>query len=132
MKVLVTQRCDYMHCSPTGSSVHGILQARKLDWVAISSSGDLPDPGIEPGSSSLQADSLPSEPPEKEGGNEFSRDFLSVRLFTCINTLTLMTLPGAAWVHLTFQVGVWATGVLPYVEIRPVELEEQTQNCDLL
>ena len=29
------------------------------------SPGDLPDPGIEPGSPSLQADSLPSEPPRK-------------------------------------------------------------------
>ena len=36
-----------MDCSPPGSSVHGILQARILEWVAISSSGDLPDPGIE-------------------------------------------------------------------------------------
>ena len=34
--------------APPGSSVHGIFQARILDWVAISSSGDLPDPGIEP------------------------------------------------------------------------------------
>ena len=30
--------CDTMHCSPPGSSVHGILQARILEWVAISSS----------------------------------------------------------------------------------------------
>ena len=29
------------------------------------SPGDLPDPGIEPGSAALQADSLPSEPPGK-------------------------------------------------------------------
>ena len=29
--------CDPMNCSLPGSSVHGILQARKLDWVAISS-----------------------------------------------------------------------------------------------
>ena len=29
--------CDPMDCSPPGSSVHGILQARTLDWVAISS-----------------------------------------------------------------------------------------------
>ena len=28
----------------------GILQARNLDWVAMPSPGDLPDPGIEPGS----------------------------------------------------------------------------------
>ena len=30
-----------MDCSPPGSSVHGIFQARILEW-------DLPDPGIEP------------------------------------------------------------------------------------
>ena len=35
--------------SPPGSSVHGILQARILEWVAIPSPGDLPDAGIEPG-----------------------------------------------------------------------------------
>ena len=38
--VKVTQSCrtlcDPMDCSPPGSSVHGILQARKLEWVAIS------------------------------------------------------------------------------------------------
>ena len=31
-------RCNHMDCSPPGSSVHGILQARALEWVAISSS----------------------------------------------------------------------------------------------
>ena len=39
-KVLVTQSCPTlcypMHCSPPGSSVHGISQARILEWVAIS------------------------------------------------------------------------------------------------
>ena len=39
--------CDSMDCSPPGSSVHGILQARLLEWVAMPSSRDLPDPGIE-------------------------------------------------------------------------------------
>ena len=38
--------CDPMDCSPPGSSVHGIFQARILEWVAISSPGDLPDPGV--------------------------------------------------------------------------------------
>ena len=33
--------CDLMDCSPPGSSVHGILQARRLEWVAVSSSRDL-------------------------------------------------------------------------------------------
>ena len=40
--------CDTMDCSLPGSSVHGILQARMLEWVAISYSRDLPDPGIKP------------------------------------------------------------------------------------
>ena len=43
----------FMDCSPPGSSVLGILQARILEWVAISSAGDLPDPGTESLSSAL-------------------------------------------------------------------------------
>ena len=39
--------CDPMDCS-LGSSVHGIGQARILEWIAMPSPGDLPDPGIEP------------------------------------------------------------------------------------
>ena len=54
-----------MDCSLPGSSVHGILQARILEWVAIPFSGDLSDPAIKPRSPTLQADSLPSEPPGK-------------------------------------------------------------------
>ena len=40
LKVLVTQSClilcNPMDCSPPGSSIHGIFQARILEWVAIS------------------------------------------------------------------------------------------------
>ena len=43
-------------------TVHGILQARTLEWVAFSFSGDLPNPGIEPRSPALQVDSLLAEP----------------------------------------------------------------------
>ena len=35
--------CDSMDCSLSGSSVHGIFQARILEWVAISFSRDLPE-----------------------------------------------------------------------------------------
>ena len=49
--------------SPPGFSVHGILQARILEWVSFSSPGDLPDPGIEPGSPALRVDTLTSQPP---------------------------------------------------------------------
>ena len=54
---------DPVDCSPSGSSIQGILQERMLEWIAISFSRDLPDPGIQPGSLALKADSLPSELP---------------------------------------------------------------------
>ena len=45
MKAIVTLLCltlyDPMDCSPPGSSVHGILQARILEWVATSYSRGL-------------------------------------------------------------------------------------------
>ena len=50
---------------PPGSSVHGILQATILEWVAIPISRDSPNQLIEFKSPTLGADSLPSEPPEK-------------------------------------------------------------------
>ena len=65
MKVKVAQLCptlgdlmDYM--------VHGILQARILEWVAFPfSMGSSQDPGIEPRSPTLQVDSLSAEPQGK-------------------------------------------------------------------
>ena len=50
--------CNHMGCSLSGSSVHGVFQARILEWDAISLSRDLPDPEIEPVSPALQVDSL--------------------------------------------------------------------------
>ena len=67
--------CDPVDCSLPGSSIHGILQARILEWVDISSPGDLPNPETEPGSPALEANALTSEPPGKpiEGSkNQFS------------------------------------------------------------
>jgi len=53
VKVLVTQwtptLCDPMNYSPPGSSVHGILQTRILEWVAIPFSRGYSPPRIEPG-----------------------------------------------------------------------------------
>ena len=54
-----------MDYSPPGSSVHGIFQARVLEWVAITSPGNLPNPGVKPGSPTLQAESLLLELPGK-------------------------------------------------------------------
>ena len=67
---LATQPC-LIFCNPAWTVACqaplsiGILQARTLEWVAMPSPGDLPNPGIEPRSLSLQADSLPSEQPGK-------------------------------------------------------------------
>ena len=67
-----TQSCltlyDAMDCSPPGSSVHGISQVRILEWVAISSSGDFPNPRIEPESPTspaLTGRFFTTEPPGK-------------------------------------------------------------------
>ena len=61
--------CDPMNCSLPGSSVHGILQARILEWVVISSSrGSSLTQGLKPGLLCLlhwQAGSLPLAPPGK-------------------------------------------------------------------
>ena len=57
-----------MDCSPPSSSVHGILQARTLEWVVIAFSGDLPDPGIKPGPqavSRIAGGLFTTEPPGK-------------------------------------------------------------------
>ena len=59
------QFCKPMDYSPPGSSIHGIFQARILEWVVIPFSNELPNPEIKPRSPALQADSLPSKPPGK-------------------------------------------------------------------
>ena len=51
--------CHPMDCSPIGSFVHGILQARVLEWLPLPFPGDLPNPGME---------ILSLKPPALEGG----------------------------------------------------------------
>ena len=73
-EVKVAQLCP-THCDPMDCAVHGILQARTVEWVAFPSPGDLPNPGIEPRSPALQADSLLAEPegkPENTGVGRLS------------------------------------------------------------
>ena len=69
VKVLAVQSsltlCDPVDGSPPGSSVHGISQARILEWVAILFCRGSSRTRIGPVSPTLQAGSLPSEPPEK-------------------------------------------------------------------
>ena len=67
---LVTQSCptlcDPTDCSQRGSSVHGIFQARVLEWLPFPPPGDLSDPGIEtasPVSPKLAGRFFTTEPP---------------------------------------------------------------------
>ena len=42
------QLCDLMDCSPPGSSVHGIFQAKYWSRLPFPTPGDLPNPGMKP------------------------------------------------------------------------------------
>ena len=68
-KVLAAQSClilcDPINCSPPGSFVHGILQARILEWATIPFSRESSRPRDQTQVSRTSADSLPSEPPGK-------------------------------------------------------------------
>ena len=69
LKVLVAQSCltlwDPVDWSPSGSSVHGILQTTILEWVAIPFSRGSSQPRDQTRFPALWADSLTSEPPGK-------------------------------------------------------------------
>ena len=63
VKVKVAQLCLTL-CDPMDYTVHRILQARILEWVA------LPNPGIKPRSPTLQVDSLPAAAAAKSRQSE--------------------------------------------------------------
>ena len=77
---LCLTRSDPMDCSPPGSSIHGILY---WSGVPSPSPGDLTHPGIKPGSPTLQAEALPSEPPGKLCGGEGPIN-IHEELFVCL------------------------------------------------
>ena len=64
MKVEVTQFCLTL-CNPMDCTVHGILQARILEWVAVLFFRVSSQPRDWIRSPALQVDSLPDEPPGK-------------------------------------------------------------------
>ena len=74
-----------MDCSLPDSSVHGISQARLLEWDAISISRDLPDPGIEPASPmspAFAAEFFTLVPPDKIGSSYTDLSSLEVPIYT--------------------------------------------------
>ena len=69
VKVLTAQSCltlcDPVDCSLAGPFVHEFSRQEYWSGLPFPFPGDLPDPGIEPGSPALQAESLPLELPGK-------------------------------------------------------------------
>ena len=61
----MSNSCDLMDGSLPSSSVHRILQARILEWVAISFSRGYSNPGIKPVSPALAGGFFTTEPPRK-------------------------------------------------------------------
>ena len=55
--------CDPMDYSPPVSSIHAIFQENYWNGLPFPAPGNFLDPGIKPGSPTLQADSLQSEKP---------------------------------------------------------------------
>ena len=64
---LIAKWCLHLEtsCSPSGSSVHGISQARLLSGLSFPSPGDLPGPGIEPVGPALTVGFFTTEPTGK-------------------------------------------------------------------
>ena len=89
--------CDPTDCSPPVSSVHGILQAKILEWAAFPSPGDLPNPEVKPESLTSHADALPSEPPGKRWpfvcNFYFLLSPLAWRTSLCFSSIFLSCLP---------------------------------------
>ena len=79
-EVKVTQSCPTLY-DPMDYTVHGILQARILERVAFPFSRGSSNPGIEPRSPALQADSLPAEPQGKPKNTGVGSLFLLQQIF---------------------------------------------------
>ena len=81
--------CEPMDCSPPDSSVHVILQARILEWVAIPFSRLNVNPGIESRYPALQADSLPSESLGKAHLKDTEKSELLLKYYTQFFQITM-------------------------------------------
>ena len=114
VKVLVTQfyptLCNPIDYSTPGSSVHGILQARILEWVTISYSRGSSPLGIEPGSPVLQADSLLSEPPGEPNTGYKHPSFNTDQWQTNYSACVTMYNQNSCQCHTMFLYNSWQEG----------------------
>ena len=112
--------CDHMDCSLPGSSVHGIFQVRILEWVAMSSLGNLPNPGIEPMSlmSPVLAGGFFTSSTTWEAILHSNSPFSSVIIFPAKNTLNM-------WLFFLDFLSITTT--LPYLTGKSISQDESTQ-----
>ena len=94
--------CNPMDCSLPGSSVHGILQARILDSVAIPFSRGSSQSRDEPSSPALHADSVPCKPPGKiPDKTESSKSTMQTELSQVSSSTKLLSLEAKMSHHWT-------------------------------
>ena len=120
----VSQSCPIL-CNPMDYTVHGILQARILEWVAfpffLFSRGSS-QPGIEPRSPTLQVDYLPAEQPGKPKNTEVRGLSLLQRIFPtqesnrgllyCRWILYQLSYQGIIYLILIFQSSYQSAGLI--------------------
>ena len=83
--------CDSMNHSLSGSSVHDILQARIVEWVAMPSSGDLPNPRDQTRVSSISCIAVrffTAEPLRKPVTEKYSMVYICVYMCVCVCVYT--------------------------------------------
>ena len=120
--VLVAQSCltlcGLMDCNLPGSSVHGIFQARILEWVAILFSRRSSRPGIKPENPALAGGFFTTKPPEKPlmWLLLLLSCFSCVRLFTTPQTAAYQAPPSMGFSRQEYWSGVPLPS-LPNVEI---------------
>ena len=101
MEMLFTQSCltlcNPMDCNPPSSSVHGLLQARKLEWVAISFSRASSPPRDQThlGSPELRSDSLLNF---HKDGSTFLIKFMNSVQFSSVQSLSHVWLFATPWI----------------------------------
>ena len=115
VKVKVTQSCLTLY-DPMDYTVHGILRARILDWVAISSPRDLPNPGIKSRSPTLEVDSLPTELSGKPKLGNTSPLFEAFIITSVFLSCSQCNLIGCIYLHCLFAgTHFYINLILPFI-----------------
>ena len=122
----VAQSCltlsDPMDCSPRGSSVHGIFQARVLEWGAIAFSGDIRDKGSIPGLGRSTGDGHGNPLQYSYLENPMNRGFWRATVHRVAKSRT--RLKHLACLHIYFNVS-WSTQAVS-LQIKVIKIDLNT------